>query len=102
MGSGEINVPGIAVVSAALALLPFFAVLTTGFLKISIVLMIVRNALGVQQTPPNVVLYAVAIVLTIYVSAPLLTTIHQKLSEQDLDVRSVQGLMTLGREAAGP
>ncbi|APF38708.1 type III secretion apparatus protein, YscR/HrcR family [Chelatococcus sambhunathii] len=102
MGSGEVNLLGIAVVSVALGLLPFFAVLTTGFLKIAIVLMIVRNALGVQQTPPNVVLYAVAIVLTVYVSAPLLAAIHQKLSEQDIDVRSVQGLMTVGQEVAGP
>jgi len=56
----------------------------------------------VQQTPPNVVLYAVAIVLTVYVSAPLLTAIHHKVSEQHFDIRSVEGLTTLGREISGP
>ena len=42
------------VVFGLLALVPTFVVVTTAFLKISIVIMLLRNALGVQQIPPNI------------------------------------------------
>lgn len=58
------------VVLAGLSLLPFFILLMTSFLKIVIVLSLLRNALGVQQTPPNQVLNGIALLLTIYVMFP--------------------------------
>jgi type III secretion protein R len=64
----------------------------TSFLKISVVLALVRNALGVQQTPPNIVLYTIALVLTIYISAPVLNTVYARLNEQPVDLNSAQGL----------
>ena len=42
-----------------LALVPLVFVTTTSFLKLSIVLSLVRNALGVHQSPPNIVRRAV-------------------------------------------
>ncbi|STI88428.1 T3SS structure protein EscR [Escherichia coli] len=39
-----------------LSLLPIFVVIGTSFLKISIVLGILKNALGIQQVPPNMAL----------------------------------------------
>jgi len=61
----------VIIATAAIGLIPFVVITTTAFLKISIVLFLVRNALGTQQTPPTLVMYAIAIVLTAYVSAPL-------------------------------
>lgn len=55
---------------AGLALLPFAILLLTSFVKIVIVLSLLRNALGVQQTPPNQVINGVALLLTIYVMFP--------------------------------
>ncbi|MGR3483841.1 MAG: type III secretion system export apparatus subunit SctR [Paracoccaceae bacterium] len=52
-------------------LVPFLAVVATSFIKISIVLLLVRNALGVQQIPPNLVLNALAIILSGYIMAPV-------------------------------
>jgi type III secretion protein R len=54
-----------------LGTLPFFAVLLTSFTKIVIVLGLLRQALGVQQVPPNMVLNGIALILTVYVMAPI-------------------------------
>lgn len=62
----------LALVLAFVALLPLLVVIATGFLKIAVVLMIVRNALGVQQVPPNIALYGIALALTMFVMAPTL------------------------------
>jgi type III secretion protein R len=54
-----------------LASLSFIAVMMTSFIKISVVLFLLRNALGIQQTPPNLVLYGVALLLSVYIVAPV-------------------------------
>ena len=65
--------PGSALVTVILiALAPFFAVMVTSFTKIVVVLSMVRSALGLQQTPPNVVLNGFALILTVYVMYPTL------------------------------
>lgn len=55
----------------ALALAPFVAVMVTSFTKIVVVLSLLRNALGLQQVPPNVVLNGIALVMTVYVMYPV-------------------------------
>lgn len=57
---------------AALSLLPMLLITTTAFLKTVIVLLITRNAIGVQQVPPSMAMYAIALMLTAYVMAPTL------------------------------
>jgi len=57
--------------TAVLALAPFFAVMVTSYVKLTVVLSLVRNALGVQQIPPNMVLNGIAVILTIYIMAPV-------------------------------
>jgi type III secretion protein R len=58
---------------AAMAILPFFALLVTSYTKIVVVLGLLRQALGVQQVPPNMVLNGIALILTAYVMAPIAT-----------------------------
>jgi type III secretion protein R len=55
----------------AVALLPFLALLVTSFTKIVVVLGLLRQAMGLQQVPPNMVINAVAIILSVYVMAPI-------------------------------
>jgi type III secretion protein R len=43
-------------VLVALALAPFVAIMATSFVKLFLVLQLLRNALGIQQIPPNLVL----------------------------------------------
>jgi type III secretion protein R len=56
---------------AALTLLPFVIIMVTSFVKISVVLSIIRSALGTQQIPPTQVITGLAIVLTVYIMAPV-------------------------------
>jgi type III secretion protein R len=56
---------------AALALVPFVLMMVTSFVKISVVLSIVRSALGTQQIPPTQVITGLAIILTVYIMAPV-------------------------------
>jgi type III secretion protein R len=54
-----------------IALAPFVGVMVTAFTKIVVVLSLLRNALGLQQVPPNVVINGMALVLTVYVMYPV-------------------------------
>jgi len=56
----------------ALSLLPFVAMVATSYLKIVVVLSLIRNALGIQSIPPNMVLNALALMLTFYIMAPMM------------------------------
>lgn len=61
----------------ALTLLPFVIIMVTSFVKISVVLSIVRSALGTQQMPPTQVITGMAIILTVYIMAPVGIDIYQ-------------------------
>ena len=56
---------------ALMALIPFLAVMGTSFLKLVVVFSILRNATGLQQIPPNIAMNALAIILTLYIMAPV-------------------------------
>jgi type III secretion protein R len=56
---------------AALGLAPFVLMMVTSFVKISVVLSIVRTAMGTQQIPPTQVITGLAIILTVYIMAPV-------------------------------
>ena len=68
--SEEPNLITMMAVITLVALLPYAIILLTSFLKIVIVLSLLRNALGVQQAPPNQVLTGIAILMSIYVMFP--------------------------------
>lgn len=55
----------------AFGVAPFVALMMTSYTKLVIVFGLLRTALGLQQTPPNMVLNGLAIVLTIYIMAPV-------------------------------
>lgn len=56
-------------------LLPSIVVMMTSFLRIIIVLSFTRTAIGVQQTPPNIVLVGMAIFLTLFIMNPVVQKI---------------------------
>ena len=61
---------------AALSLLPFAIMLLTSYIKIVVVLALLRNALGVQNSPPNAVLNGIALLMTIYVMFPTMYAMY--------------------------
>lgn len=80
------------VVLFCLSIMPLFAVMGTSFLKISIVLSMLRNALGIQQIPPNMAIYGLALILTLFTMAPVGFAIHDNIKAQPIDCNSVDSL----------
>jgi type III secretion protein R len=54
-----------------LGLLPFLLIALTSFIKFAVVISLLRNAMGIQQIPPNIVIYSIALVMTAYVMLPV-------------------------------
>lgn len=92
----------LALVLALMALLPTLVVVTTSFLKISVVIMLVRNALGVQQIPPNLALYGLSLILTAYIMAPIGNKIYDAVLDQPPSLKSVESLVSAVKTGAEP
>src|SRR5690554_1505123 len=59
-----------------MAFIPAIVIMMTGFTRIVIVLSFLRNALGLQQTPPNQVLVGLALFLTLFVMMPVISRVN--------------------------
>lgn len=59
-----------AIALASLSLMPFLVMLLTSFVKIVIVLSLLRTAIGAQQAPPNPVINGVSLLLTLFIMFP--------------------------------
>lgn len=59
-----------------LTLLPSLLLMMTSFVRIIIVMSLLRQALGTAQTPPNQVLVGISLFLTIFIMSPVLTTVY--------------------------
>ncbi len=68
----------ILVLMGLLTILPSMLLMMTSFTRIIIVLSILRQALGLQQTPPNQVLIGLALFLSMFVMAPTFTEINSR------------------------
>ncbi|MDK2125134.1 flagellar type III secretion system pore protein FliP [Parachitinimonas caeni] len=63
----------VLVAMTLLSLVPAFLVSITSFVRITIVLSMLRHALGMQETPPNSVLLSLSLFLTLFTMSPALT-----------------------------
>ncbi|EJN02944.1 type III secretion system export apparatus subunit SctR [Herbaspirillum sp. YR522] len=70
MLGGQFDVVSFSVLLALMALVPLMVVTTTSFLKISLVLLVLRNAIGVQQVPPTLAIYGISLALSIFIMSP--------------------------------
>lgn len=64
-------------VLAALAIMPYIIMLLTSFLKMVVVLSLLRQAVGVQNSPPNQVINGMALLMTIYVMFPTALAMYE-------------------------
>lgn len=80
----------------AVSMLPFVAMMTTSFAKIVIVLGLLRQALGLQQVPPNMVLNGIALVLTVYVMAPVAMEASENLQASGRSVSTFKTMADVG------
>ena len=72
------NIPTLDIILllTIIALLPSIVVMVTSFTRIIIILSFLRNAMGIQQVPPNVVLAGLSLFLTIFIMGPTLNQIN--------------------------
>lgn len=89
----------IAIGLTVLSLLPAMLVCMTAFLRIIIVLSMLRHAFGMQETPPNAALLGLSLFLTLFVMSPVIQDVNQHalqpfmqgtLSVEDAYERAVQ------------
>ncbi|PRC93864.1 yscR: type III secretion apparatus protein, YscR/HrcR family [Solimicrobium silvestre] len=84
--SNDISLIGLL---ALATLLPFLLAAGTCYLKFSIVFVMVRNAMGLQQVPSNLVLNAVALMMSVFVMLPVSQKIYDYQSENPVNFSSL-------------
>lgn len=72
------NVPTLDVILllTLVALLPSLVIMMTSFVRTVIIISFTRNAMGVQQNPPSMVLVGISLFLTLYIMRPVLSQIN--------------------------
>lgn len=75
----------ILVFMTLLTLLPAAVLSMSAFVRVIIVLSILRQALGTAQTPPNQVLLGIALFLTFFIMSPVISDIHERAAQPYLD-----------------
>ncbi|MEW6343400.1 MAG: type III secretion system export apparatus subunit SctR [Pseudomonadota bacterium] len=84
---------GLMIAVIAIGLIPFVAMVVTSFAKITVVLGLLRNALGVQQVPSNMVLNGIAILVSMYVMAPIGMSAMQTLGHEQVSPEPSQAMI---------
>ncbi|MDM9618074.1 type III secretion system export apparatus subunit SctR [Kosakonia cowanii] len=92
MEMGPLNPIMLALFLGALALLPMMLIICTSFLKITMVLQLTRNAMGVQQVPPTMALNGIALAATLFIMAPVFSDMTDRLKAIPVDFRSMERL----------
>lgn len=70
-----------------LAVLPSLLVCLTAFLRVIIVLSMLRHAMGMPETPPNTVLIGLALFMTLFTMSPVLQAVNQDALQPFMDGR---------------
>ena len=83
------NPLNLIMIMALMGLLPFMVTLMTSYIKIIVVTFLIRNALGVQQVPPSMVLSGLALILSIFVMAPVAMQTYNLLEKEQIDTASI-------------
>ena len=93
MSLNELPPPMILItILGLLALVPFVVVMATSFVKFAIVFSLLRNALGVQQIPPNIAIYGLSIILTIYIMAPIGFSIYEYANSNEIKLTEAKSI----------
>ncbi|MGI8786282.1 MAG: type III secretion system export apparatus subunit SctR [Pyrinomonadaceae bacterium] len=106
MNDGTANPVVLIIVMGVIALAPFALIMLTSFVKISVVLSILRNALGTQQVPPNQVITGLSLILTIFIMTPVVEKMYAEAGDigksdaifSEMSVREIFEASKRGRE----
>lgn len=83
----------ILLILLCVVMLPFVAVMVTSFAKVIVVFSLVRTSLGLQSSPPNMVLNGMAIILSIYVMFPVLSDTYTLAEKTNLNNISLSNIV---------
>ena len=75
LNGGSVPTLDLIFLMTLIALLPSLAVMVTSFARTIIILSFTRSAIGVQSTPPNMVLTGIALFLTLFIMSPVIEEI---------------------------
>jgi type III secretion protein R len=75
-----------------MGLAPFVAMMITSFVKLVVVLSLIRNALGIQQIPPNMVMNGLALILTLYIMNPVMQETFEILQGQEINTKEIESI----------
>lgn len=82
-----------------LSLLPFIIMILTSFLKIVVVLSLLRNALGVQQAPPNQIINGVAFMLSLFIMYPTAIQMYDAAQKVVVSTQAPESLVSANSSA---
>ena len=85
VAQGTTEAVRLALVLSILAFIPAILISTTSFIRIVVVLAMVRHAFGMPQTPPNAVLTSLALFMTAFVMNPTLSQLNKQALQPLLD-----------------
>ncbi|MCI9146932.1 MAG: flagellar type III secretion system pore protein FliP [Hungatella sp.] len=78
LNGGSVPTLDILMLLTFAALIPSIVIMMTSFTRTIIILSFTRNAMGVQQTPPNMVLVGITLFLTLFIMNPVIERINQE------------------------
>jgi type III secretion protein R len=86
-----------------LGLAPFVAMMVTSYVKIVVVMSLIRNALGIQQIPPNMVINGLSIILTMYIMNPIAQETYEVLRDNwetinTKDITTIEAVLVKAKE----
>lgn len=98
------NPAAMVAVIAALGIAPFAALMVTSYTKLVVVFGLLRSALGIQQVPPNIVLNGIALILSVYIMAPVGMSIVDNLKAQSFSLNAQMSMQDVDQllNAASP
>ncbi|CNF34974.1 EscR/YscR/HrcR family type III secretion system export apparatus protein [Yersinia kristensenii] len=74
-------------------LLPFLIACGTCYIKFSIVFVMVRNALGLQQVPSNMTLNGIALILSFFVMMPVVNSGYEQFRQANINVNDSEAVL---------
>lgn len=98
----ELHPGWFVILAMLLALVPVVLGLFTAYLKVSVVLGLVRSALGTQHTPSGVVVLALSLSITAYAMAPVLEECAARLPKESLQDLTLEQIVARGVHFADP
>ena len=90
------NEYSLIIVIALTSLAPFIVAGGTCYIKFSVVFVLLRNALGIQQVPSNMTLNGIAMFLTLFVMTPVIHKCYDEYVDQKVQMNNFDSLVEFG------